>query len=111
MLITEVADIDSSAEKLSALCQFLIGRATDTDSAKKISTTAFINLAAGMGINLTLPQLQSMIQKPPLSNFIENIEGDTILFKGSDEAPVTMSVDQARMTVDNMAKRAAKKDL
>jgi hypothetical protein len=56
-----------------------------------------------------------LIQQPPLSNLIANIEGDDqngkVIFRGEggDIVPGTqMSVDQARDTVDRMAKRALK---
>jgi hypothetical protein len=32
--------------------------------------------------------------------------GDTVTFQGADEVPTAMTVDQARDTVDSMAKRA-----
>ena len=105
MLIREVAsDVDTT--KLAALSQFLLGRAQDTDAAKTISTDAFVKLAANMGISLTQDRLSDMIQQPPLSNIITNIEGDRIVFQGADAVPTTMTTDLARATVDNMAKRA-----
>ena len=105
MLICEVAG-DVDANKLAALSQFLLGRAKDTDAAKTISTAAFIKLASNMGISITADRLLDLIQQPPLNNIIANIEGDTITFQGADVVPATMTVDQARQTVDSMAKRA-----
>jgi hypothetical protein len=105
MLICEVAG-DVDVTKLAALSQFLLGRAKDTDAAKTISTAAFIRLASNMGISITPDRLMDLIQQPPLNNIIANIEGDTITFQGADVMPATMTVDQARQTVDSMAKRA-----
>jgi hypothetical protein len=105
MLICEVAG-DVDVTKLAALSQFLLGRAKDTDAAKTISTAAFIRLASNMGISITPDRLVDLIQQPPLNNIIANIEGDTITFQGADVVPATMTVDQARQTVDSMAKRA-----
>ena len=112
MQIREVMD-GPDADKLLALSQFLISRAQDTDAQKKISVSAFLNLAHGMGISLTQDNLTSLSQRPPLSNLIQSIQGDEILFRGADQAQVTdtMTVDQARKTVNSMAKRAAKRDL
>ena len=105
MLIREVAgDVDTT--KLAALSQFLLGRAEDTDAAKTISTDAFIKLAANMGISITPDRLADLIQQPPLNNIIANLEGDIITFKGAEVQPAGMTVDQARQTVDSMAKRA-----
>lgn len=113
MLIREVSG-DPDADKLLALSQFLLSRAQDTGAQKKISVDAFINLANGMGISLTPSTLTTLSQKPPLSSTIQTIQGNEIIFKGADEdveAEPTMSVDQARETVNSMAKRAAKRDL
>jgi hypothetical protein len=105
MLICEVAG-DVDVTKLAALSQFLLGRAKDTDAAKTISTAAFIKLASNMGISITPDRLMDLIQQPPLRNIIANIEGDTITFQGAEVMPAAMTVDQARQTVDSMAKRA-----
>lgn len=107
MLIREVAgDVDTT--KLAALSQFLLGRTEDTDAAKTISTDAFIKLAANLGISITRDQLIDLIQQPPLNNIISNLEGDTMTFRGAEVQPAGMTVDQARATVDTMAKRALK---
>lgn len=112
MRIDEVSGDNRDLEKLTALSQFLMGRAADTDAAKTISTASFINLAQNMGISLTADQLRTYVQSPPLSNVINNVEGDDdtgkIIFKGSEAVTDTMTVDQARATVDRMAKRALK---
>jgi hypothetical protein len=105
MRIREVAG-DADVNKLAAVSQFLLGRAEDTDAARTISTDAFIRLASNMGISITPDRLMDLIQQPPLNNIIANVEGDTITFKGADVVPATMTVDQARKTVDSMAKRA-----
>jgi hypothetical protein len=66
-----------------------------------------------MGVGITDDQLRNLVQQPPLSEIIANIEGDaetgTITFKGAEEVAPNMSVDQARDTVDTMAKRALNK--
>lgn len=99
--------VDSS--ELEALTQFLIGRAGDTDAQKQISVDAFLKLAQNLGINLNKDQLIGAIQQEPLSNLIDNIQGDEIIFKGAQVPDSTMSVDKARDTVNKMAKRALNK--
>jgi hypothetical protein len=106
MLIREVAEQPGDEAKLAALAQFLLGRADDTDADKTISTDAFIKLAANMGISITADRLADMVQRPPLNNLIANVEGQVITFQGGDTVSDTMTVDQARQTVDSMAKRA-----
>jgi hypothetical protein len=107
----EVSTVNT--EKLAALSQFLLSRTDDTNAKKTMPVSSFIDLANNMGVSLTDDQLRNLIQQPPLSEIIANIEGDsdtgTITFKGADEVAPNMSVDQARDTVNTMAKRAASK--
>jgi len=118
MRITEVTSPQIDTSKLMAVSQLLLDRAADTDANKTFDLKSFINLANSMGISLTGSQLKDQSLLPPLSNVIDNIEIDpadpesgTIYFKGSEvKTPdaKTMSVDQARDTVNKMAKRANK---
>ena len=98
--------------KLAALGQFLLGRAGDTGAKKTISVDTFIGLARDMGIALTASQLRDLAGEEPLNNIIANVEGDQVIFQGSEEyvpgADDQMTTDQARATVDRMAKRALK---
>lgn len=111
MLILEVEQPGVDTGKLAALTQFLIGRAKDTNAAKTISTQAFLQLARSMGISLSQQQLATMVTQPPLSALISNVEPDKITFKGAEPEvdDSDMNPDQARATVDKMAKRAAGK--
>jgi esterase/lipase superfamily enzyme len=115
MRIAEVQIPPIDSGKLAALSQFMLGRAQDTDAKKTISIQTFLNLAHSMGISLTADQLRTLIQQPPLNNLIANVVGDdatgTVVLRGAEAVTDTMTVDQARATVDSMAKRAAKKGL
>lgn len=111
MRIDEIASPVENLNQLAALSQFLIGRSNDTNASMTISTDAFLKLASDMGISITKQQLIDLIQRPPLDNLIADVQDDKVVFKGSEDLPDTMSVDQARATVDSMAKRAAKKGL
>lgn len=110
MRIVEVTDMQS-AQQIAALSQFLIARADDTGTEKSMALPRFVELAQDMGVSVSGASLRNMIQRPPLSNLIQNIEGDDesgrVIFKGGPEDSDTMSVDQARKTVDKMAKRAS----
>ncbi len=107
----EVSSVNT--EKLTALSQFLVSRTEDTNAKKTMPVSSFIDLANNMGVSITDDQLRNLVQQPPLSEIIANIEGDaetgTITFKGAEEVAPNMSVDQARDTVDTMAKRALNK--
>ena len=111
MLINELAS--ASPDKLAAVAKFLMGRAEDTNATKKINIQSFLNIAASLGINITPAQLRDLSQQPPLSELIQNIDGDNstgeVIFKGAQQEPTQMPVDQANKTVSKMAKRAAAK--
>jgi hypothetical protein len=111
MRITEVTNAQSS-QQLAALSQFLIARADDNGTEKSMALPTFIELARDLGVSVTADSLKNMIQRPPLSNLIQDVQGDDqegrVVFKGDNDADAdTMTVDQARDTVDRMAKRAA----
>jgi len=113
MRLVEFQVSTANTEKLAALSQFLLSRTEDTNAKKTMPVSSFIELATNMGISITDDQLRNLVQQPPLSELIANIEGDAdtgiITFKGSEEVAPNMSVDQARDTVNTMAKRAASK--
>ena len=107
MLIREFQDPD--AIKLAAIGQFLLKRAEDTASVKPMNVDSFIKIAKENGINIDRERLMAMSQREPLNNIITNIEGDNIVWKGTETTTPdgeTMSVDQARKKVNQMAKRA-----
>lgn len=109
MRLLEVETTASQLERLTALAQFLTGRAEDQSAKKIISTRSFIAMANNMGIPITDGQLRDLSQQQPLNQLISNIDDNQIIFQGAEDiGPTQMSVDQARATVDSMAKRAAK---
>jgi uncharacterized protein HemY len=109
MKLFEVTVLSKDSEELAALTQFLLSRADDTGSRKKISVAAFLKIAADMGISFTRDQLLNQVSQPPLNNLIANVEGDEIVFKGDDTADATMSVTKAQDVVGKMSKRALNK--
>ena len=113
MRLVEFDTSSSNTAELAALSQFLLARAKDTGAKESVPVSVFLKSANDLGVSLTDEQLRNLVQQEPLSNFIANIEGDdetgNVIFKGSDEVAPNMSVDQARDTVNSMAKRAASK--
>jgi len=109
MRLNEFDVSSKSTTELAALSQFLLSRAQDTGAQKKISIAAFLELANNMGISLTDSQLRNLVQQPPLNKLVGNVTDTEVVFKGSEEVAPNMSVDQARDTVNTMAKRAASK--
>lgn len=112
MLIREFTP-DPQGLQLAALATFLNGRAADENTSRSMSMPAFLSLARDMGVIMTADQLRDISLRPPLDAIIANVEPDRVTFRGGEEPEPTdtMSVDQARDTVDSMAKRAAKKAL
>ena len=95
--------------KLAAIGQFLLKRAQDTDAVKPMSVGAFVKIARENGINMTPERLETLSVQPPLNNIIDSIQNGEIIWKGSQTPQAgdqKMSVDQARKTVNQMAKRA-----
>lgn len=112
MRLLEFTGIDRNsvnAAELTALSQFLLSRADDTAAKNVISVGAFVKLAADMGISITADQLTQLSQQEPLNNVITSIDNGEIVFKGDEDPSETMTVDQARDTVDRMAKRTLNK--
>lgn len=115
MLILEVdtsAAPNPSPDKLLGLVEFLAGRAEDTNATKQISKDAFIQMARNLGININANNLQSIVDKPPLSNVLEPFDpnSDQITFKGADIGPTQMPVNKAQDIVAAAAKKAARKN-
>ena len=119
MKIFEVATGGLNNQKVMALSQFLLSRAEGTNANKTFDLAAFLDLANNMGISMTGQQLKDLSLLPPLSNIITNVEIDPadpksgkVYFQGAEEPGAvdaeTMTVDQARDTVNKMAKRAVK---
>jgi hypothetical protein len=115
MRLDEIESVNPDVQKLAALSQFLLARAQDTNSKKTISIKTFLGLAQAQGISLTGDRLRELSKQAPLNNLIADVQGDDqtgqVIFKGEEIAPTDMSVDQARATVDRMAKRATNKRL
>lgn len=117
MRLREFAD-QGNIRQLAALSQFLISRAEDSSAEKSVPLPTFIRLAHDMGISVTANSLRNMMATPPLDGLIQDVQGDDkdgkVLFTGYQDpqaSPEKMSVDQARATVNSMAKRATSKSL
>ena len=104
----KILEISQHNAEIVALVQYIIDK-NEADGVKgKVSTQAFLRMAQNLGIHLSLTQLQTMAQQPPLSNMIADINDNEIKSDLGIKNP-TMSKDKARDTVTSMAKRAMKR--
>jgi hypothetical protein len=117
MLVREFVGAAAQSGRLAALADFLASRARDQNVEPRVSRASFLKLASNMGISLTPPQLKDLAQKSPLNAMIVDVTGDDdrldgpgeVIFQGGETvagAGEEMTPDMAKLTVDNMAKRA-----
>ena len=99
-----------SAQQLTALAEYLLGRADDEDTQHTVPIGVFLSMAHNMGINITDQQLRTLATQDPLKNIIQNVDADNIVLVGAgitgEEGADTMTVDQAQDTVAGMADAA-----
>ena len=99
-----------SAQQLTALAQYLVGRSEDANNDYTVPIEVFLSMAHNMGVNITDQQLRTLVMQPPLSNIISNVSDVDIILNGAgvtgDEGEDTMTVDQAQDTVAGMADSA-----
>jgi len=113
MLIREFAEGAVNTQKLTALIDFLSGRAEDQNAKKQISKQALINAAKNLGVNINDQILSELILKEPLKNILEPIEpnSDVIRFRGNTDVDTPMPVDTAQDIVAQNAKAAMKRGM
>jgi len=99
-----------SAQQLTALAEYLLGRADDEDTQHTVPIGVFLSMAHNMGVNITDNQLRTLATQDPLKNIIANVDADNIILVGAgvtgEEGTDTMTVDQAQDTVASMADAA-----
>jgi len=104
--VTEAA-VDPS---LAAVAEFLRSRQEDVGAEPSMNIDAFVNVLQANGVNMSKEQLRDI--QPQLKDLIVNVTDNEVIFKGGDVVgSEKMTVDQARKTVDKMAKRALPNDL
>ena len=82
----------------------------DSGYKGKFTVNALLAKLADNGVKLKHAQLLELIKEEPWSNFIADIKGDKVVFKGEpDEHTANEQPDETASTMDRMAKRAAKK--
>ena len=110
MRLFEITDADPLDVRLVAVMS-QIKSDLDRNPGKKWSVPQLLSYLRKQNINLggeadQGEMLRSLITKPPLSNFIQNIQGDEVIFVGQGGELGTGDPMQKIDLVKNMAKRA-----
>jgi hypothetical protein len=103
MFLSELAD--PSLVRLLALTVRLREKYRD----KNLSLNDFLTHLRNNDIFLDKKDIYDMVKKPPLKNFISNIEQDQIIFK-NDEPASTDDEDKNKKIVKSMAKKSMKNE-
>ncbi len=109
MRLFEFADNDPLRVKLVAVLSHLKSRISDTNTKEPMTTDALIELLAQNDIEVDKSDLYDMVKKEPLSNIIQNINGNEVIFKGqtpNDDSELDPGENEK--TREKMAKSAMK---
>ena len=79
----------------------------DKGSAKDWTLDQLLAYFQKYDVSLDKKDLYSMIKKPPLKDVITNIQGDKVIFKGTED-PVAPEQDDSQKVVKQMASQAMK---
>ena len=108
MRLFEFADDDPLRIKLAVVAKKLQDRAIQ--NGRPMDTDEFLNFLSGQGITLEKEDLYDIVKKEPLSNIIQNVNKDQVIFKGqAGEEEGTFGaepkVDDAEKVRQQMAKK------
>lgn len=110
MIVSELFEDTGLKTRLMAVVAQIRSRREDTGADKPMTTRALLNLLKKNDISVSREDLFDMIQKAPLKNLIDNIEGDEVKFRGergTAEPKTDKTADKLDKTLDKMADRAA----
>lgn len=79
MRIFEFAGDDPLRVKLVAIADQLENRVTS--EGQTMSTDEFLKILNNQGISIGISDLFDMVKKPPLSNIIDNVNKNEVIFK------------------------------
>jgi hypothetical protein len=104
---------ETEGAELAALVQLILGRADDARAAGEMPVEVFLNKAKSMGLNVDKDTLQSAVQSGAIGG-VADMNDEKIIFKTKKQAELNppeqnMSLDKAKMTMQQAAHRAANK--
>jgi hypothetical protein len=109
MRIFEFAGDDPLRVKLAAIAKQLQTRAIEKD--RPMDTDEFLRFLNDSGISLELSDLFDIVQKEPLSNIVQSVNKDQVIFKGQKGAETTGTTpdkSDAEKVRQQMARKAMK---
>lgn len=109
MRLFEFDSSDPLRVKLTAVTSQLKARIGEEGSTKPMSTDSLLSLLKNNDIIIDKSDIYDMVKKEPLSNMIDDIRDDQVVFKGQKPMRGTMTPDNAEKIVSQMAKKAASK--
>jgi hypothetical protein len=96
--------------KLAAIVAQIYADIKDTGAKKPISVVSLLEILSRNGIELSRRDLESMIDQPPLSNLIANLQGNDVIFidqDGKDDQGDAIDAEKSSETLKQMAVKAA----
>ena len=106
MRLFELDQPDPLVTKLIAVADQLHSDLDNKEMQADMSVDDLLSYFQKYDIVLDKMDLYNMIKKPPLNQMISNIQGDEVIFKGSEDEE--LPDDQKKDTVAAMAKHAMK---
>ena len=98
MRLFEFAGDDPLRVKLVAVVDQLENRVTS--EGQTMSTDEFLKILNNQGITISISDLYDMVKKPPLSNVIDNVNKNEVIFKSQEpqqgEEPDSSELEKTR---------------
>jgi hypothetical protein len=106
MRLFELAGPDPIVTRLVAITDQLKSELDSKNIDPQMSVDQLLKYLSDYDIVVDVSDLYNMIQKPPLKNIIDNIQGDQVIFKGHDETQPAPDQTQSQQVVGQMAQSA-----
>ena len=107
MRLFEFAEDDPLRVKLAVITKQLQDRAIKSD--RPMDTNEFLKFLRDNGISLEMSDLFDVVKKEPLSNIIQNVNKDQVIFKGqkgAEELGPAPDIGDSEKIRQQMAKKA-----
>lgn len=107
MRLFELAGPDPIVTRLVAISDQLKSAIDNKEVDPHMTVDQLLKYLSDYDIVVDVSDLYNMIQRPPLKNIIDNIQGDQVIFKGQDEgAGEAEDETQSQQVVQQMAQNA-----